>query len=76
MWLSETKRFAPTERGTIFQPSLTYKHLAPNGAKTTTSKNSDRFVARTLESGEYQFALHPSLSVRLLEGVRAVLFPV
>ena len=59
-------RLAPAERNVLFGTPMfrsyrseeqdfstvaAYKHLAPNGAKTTTSKNPERFVARTLESG-------------------------
>jgi hypothetical protein len=36
-----------TERGTKFSNWRGYKHLDPSGAKTKTSKNSDRVVARS-----------------------------
>ena len=38
MWLSETKCFAPNGARNKFLTVVAYKHLAPNGAKTTTSK--------------------------------------
>jgi hypothetical protein len=38
MWLSANKRFAPNGVRIKFLKVVVYKHLAPNGAKTTTSK--------------------------------------
>jgi hypothetical protein len=49
MWLSETNVSLLPERGANLT-AVAYKHLAPNGAKTTTSKNIDRYVGRTLET--------------------------
>jgi hypothetical protein len=50
MWLSETKRFAPNGARIKFLTVMVYKHLGANGAKTTTSKNTHRFVVLTLET--------------------------
>jgi hypothetical protein len=51
MCLSETNVSLLAERGSTFLTVVAYKHLAPNGAKTSTFNNTDRFVARTLETG-------------------------
>jgi hypothetical protein len=50
MWLSATNHFAPNGARIKFLTVVIYKHLAPNGAKTTTSKIQSRFVTRTLET--------------------------
>lgn len=49
IWLSETRRFAPNGARMKFLTVVAYKPLAPNGAKPSSSKNTDRFVARVLE---------------------------
>ena len=50
MCFSETQCFAPNGARNWISQLSAYKHLAPNGAKATTSITSDRFVARTLET--------------------------
>ena len=61
MGLSEPKHFAPNGARIKLLTVVVYKHLAsnrakttrhlaPNGAKATSSKNTDRFVAWPLET--------------------------
>jgi len=42
--------FAPNGAKIKFLAVVVYKHLTPNGVKTTTSINTDRFVAQTSET--------------------------